>query len=341
MIPLPADIHWTSPWPMMPLFPMLSSCSTRPSNMYVTVSIPRCGCHGNPATYSAGFSERKSSRSRNGSNRETSAAPQARPLMAGALRTPRTHTTRYAGQNWFAWSRGAPHLRQGAIAAMDSIKASNDLTVLAGKLPNPRAVHRKAQSQKPRSSQESISDGPISVEGGAQGPAGRLGPFRYLRVQGQEKGRPRRTRGPSTEAGPTPRDAVRGARTQGPDRPTGNGHLRKGWDDSASLRRGESAGGPRRTVSGTDTRGTRSRLPVARAQTGPWQGGARDLQPESLRGSPRGARSQARPAGRVAPPLPRNQRLRTALIRGRHHDSEIFPPHRCGRTKDASAGSAP
>src|SRR5207249_2033320 len=31
--PLPADIHWTSPRPMIPLFPMLSSCSTRPSSM--------------------------------------------------------------------------------------------------------------------------------------------------------------------------------------------------------------------------------------------------------------------------------------------------------------------
>src|SRR2546426_12473671 len=31
------------------------------------VSIPRCGCHGNPFTYSSGSSERKSSRSRNGS----------------------------------------------------------------------------------------------------------------------------------------------------------------------------------------------------------------------------------------------------------------------------------
>src|SRR6266550_1808425 len=78
MIPLPDVIHWTSPEPMIPLFPRLSSCSTRPSSMYVTVSIPRCGCQGKPATYSAGFSDRKSSRRRNGSRRGTSAAPKAR-----------------------------------------------------------------------------------------------------------------------------------------------------------------------------------------------------------------------------------------------------------------------
>src|SRR5256886_12816561 len=89
MIPLPDVIHWTSPEPMIPLFPRLSSCSTRRSSMYVTVSIPRCGCQGKPATYSAGFSDRKSSRRRKGSRRGTSAAPNARcsctpaPSMVG------------------------------------------------------------------------------------------------------------------------------------------------------------------------------------------------------------------------------------------------------------------
>ena len=49
MIPPPAVIHWTSPAPMAPALPMLSRWSTSPTSMYVTVSMPRCGCQGNPA----------------------------------------------------------------------------------------------------------------------------------------------------------------------------------------------------------------------------------------------------------------------------------------------------
>src|SRR3989304_2506686 len=78
MIPFPAVIHWTSPERMTPAFPRLSSCSTMPSSMYVTVSMPRWGCQGKPATNSAGFSDRKSSRRRNGSRRGTRWLPKGR-----------------------------------------------------------------------------------------------------------------------------------------------------------------------------------------------------------------------------------------------------------------------
>src|ERR1035438_4918685 len=42
------------------------------------VSMPRCGCQGNPARYSCGRSLRKSSSSRNGSNSVVSPKPKAR-----------------------------------------------------------------------------------------------------------------------------------------------------------------------------------------------------------------------------------------------------------------------
>ena len=48
-MPDPAVIHCTPPAPTVPWWPMLSPCSIVPSSMYVTVSIPRCGCQGKPA----------------------------------------------------------------------------------------------------------------------------------------------------------------------------------------------------------------------------------------------------------------------------------------------------
>src|SRR6187401_780127 len=59
------------------------------------VSMPRCGCHGNPALYSSGLSLRKSSNSRNGSNSLVSPKPKARrrrtpaPSMVGCDSTMR------------------------------------------------------------------------------------------------------------------------------------------------------------------------------------------------------------------------------------------------------------
>ena len=47
-IPAPAVIHWVSPLVMTPPPPFESACSKTPSIMYVTVSKPRCGCHGVP-----------------------------------------------------------------------------------------------------------------------------------------------------------------------------------------------------------------------------------------------------------------------------------------------------
>src|SRR5512141_222232 len=98
MMPLPAVIHCTSPGVMSPRFPMLSPCSTSPSRTYVIVSIPRCGCQGNPGRYFEGSSERKSSRSRKGSRRGASWLPKARlrwtpaPSIVGLAR----HTFRIA-----------------------------------------------------------------------------------------------------------------------------------------------------------------------------------------------------------------------------------------------------
>ena len=40
---------YSLPAAMAPRFPMLSPCSTVPANTYVIVSMPRCGCQGNPA----------------------------------------------------------------------------------------------------------------------------------------------------------------------------------------------------------------------------------------------------------------------------------------------------
>src|SRR2546426_10622604 len=120
MIPLPAVIHWTSPPPMTPLFPMLSSCSTNPSSMYVTVSMPRCGCHGNPASYSSGFSDRKSSRRRNGSRRGTSRFPNARrrwtPAPSIVSRAGRISVTLRTAESsvLMAVSRFGPYLNVGA-----------------------------------------------------------------------------------------------------------------------------------------------------------------------------------------------------------------------------------
>ena len=57
--------------------PRLSPCSTRPA-IRCDCSMPRCGCHGNPARYSSGLSLRKSSKSRNGSNSFGSPKPKAR-----------------------------------------------------------------------------------------------------------------------------------------------------------------------------------------------------------------------------------------------------------------------
>ena len=47
-IPAPAVIHWVSPFVITPPPPFESLCSKVPSIMYVTVSKPRCGCHGVP-----------------------------------------------------------------------------------------------------------------------------------------------------------------------------------------------------------------------------------------------------------------------------------------------------
>src|SRR3954470_8615976 len=47
-MPPPAVIHWVSPLVILPPPPWLSWCSNIPSMMYVTVSKPRCGCHGVP-----------------------------------------------------------------------------------------------------------------------------------------------------------------------------------------------------------------------------------------------------------------------------------------------------
>ena len=47
-IPAPAVIHCVSPFVMSPPPPFESWCSNVPSIMYVTVSKPRCGCHGVP-----------------------------------------------------------------------------------------------------------------------------------------------------------------------------------------------------------------------------------------------------------------------------------------------------
>ena len=45
-MPAPAVIHWVSPFVIVPPPPFESWCSNVPSIMYVTVSKPRCGCHG-------------------------------------------------------------------------------------------------------------------------------------------------------------------------------------------------------------------------------------------------------------------------------------------------------
>src|SRR5918992_157794 len=88
-MPLPAVIHCTSPAPIRPRFPRLSPCSTVPASTYVIVSIPRCGCQGNPARYASGLSLRKSSSSRNGSKSLVAPNPNARrsatpaPSMVG------------------------------------------------------------------------------------------------------------------------------------------------------------------------------------------------------------------------------------------------------------------
>ncbi len=47
-MPAPAVIHWVSPLVIVPPPPFESWCSKIPSMMYVTVSNPRCGCHGVP-----------------------------------------------------------------------------------------------------------------------------------------------------------------------------------------------------------------------------------------------------------------------------------------------------
>src|SRR5690606_7724576 len=47
-MPEPAVIHWVSPLVITPPPPCESWCSMIPSIMYVTVSKPRCGCHGVP-----------------------------------------------------------------------------------------------------------------------------------------------------------------------------------------------------------------------------------------------------------------------------------------------------
>jgi hypothetical protein len=47
-IPWPAVIHRVSPSEMTPPPPSESLCEMTPSIMYVTVSKPRCGCHGVP-----------------------------------------------------------------------------------------------------------------------------------------------------------------------------------------------------------------------------------------------------------------------------------------------------
>src|SRR6056300_1168583 len=75
MIPEPAVIHCTSPPERSPVLPRLSLCSTVPSSTYVIVSIPLCGCHGNPALYFSGSSFLKSSNNKNGSNFSGSAKP--------------------------------------------------------------------------------------------------------------------------------------------------------------------------------------------------------------------------------------------------------------------------
>src|SRR3989442_795135 len=93
MMPLPAVIHCTSPGEMTPRFPRLSPCSTSPARTYVIVSMPRCGCQGNPRTYSAASFERKSSRRRNGSSCGTSWLPNTR-----FRRTPAPATVVFAFQ---------------------------------------------------------------------------------------------------------------------------------------------------------------------------------------------------------------------------------------------------
>ena len=47
-MPAPAVIHWVSPSEIKPPPPVESSWRSTPSIMYVTVSKPRCGCHGVP-----------------------------------------------------------------------------------------------------------------------------------------------------------------------------------------------------------------------------------------------------------------------------------------------------
>ena len=47
-MPLAAVIHWQSPSLSTPLLPIESSWPQVPCLTYMTVSIPRCGCHGAP-----------------------------------------------------------------------------------------------------------------------------------------------------------------------------------------------------------------------------------------------------------------------------------------------------
>ena len=72
-IPAPAVIHWVAPSVIRPPPPVESWCSTAPSMMYVTVSKPRCGCHGAPLASPGAYSTApRWSSSRNGSARSMS-----------------------------------------------------------------------------------------------------------------------------------------------------------------------------------------------------------------------------------------------------------------------------
>ena len=67
-MPEPAVIHCVSPSPMRPPPPFESWCSITPSMTYVTVSNPRCGCHGAPTGSFGAYSTGPSwSRRKNGS----------------------------------------------------------------------------------------------------------------------------------------------------------------------------------------------------------------------------------------------------------------------------------
>ena len=168
----------------------------------MTVSIPRCGCHGNPATKSTGFSERKSSRSRKGSSLGE-ACPKARlrwtpaPSIVGRAAMT-SATSRILGVGVGSakvFAPGAPGRRfagaSGRIARLPSMSlASNGWGKVGGGRAGPEVIRsRRTRARHPRRKRNAADVSSRVTSAGA----GRAGPR-----QGRARRERRQVRSPAT-----------------------------------------------------------------------------------------------------------------------------------------------